>query len=75
MTKGDYMLLAILFVCITLLTILMARGNVHLRRAEKRIQRVERQHEDFCDDVREEHARLQREIDQLVYKVYGEKEW
>lgn len=71
MTKGDYVLLAILFICIGLLAVLMARSNVHLKNAERNIQRVEKRQEDF----REENARLQREIDQLVYKVYSKEDW
>lgn len=71
MTKGDYVLLAILFICMGLLAVLMARSNMHLKNAERNIQRVEKRQEDF----REENARLQREIDQLVYKVYSKEDW
>lgn len=71
MTKGDYVLLAILFICMGLLAVLMARSNVHLKNAERNIQRVEKRQEDF----RKENARLQREIDQLVYKVYSKEDW
>lgn len=71
MTKGDYVLLAILFICMGLLAVLMARSNMHLKNAEQNIQRVEKRQEDF----REENARLQREIDQLVYKVYSKEDW
>lgn len=75
MTKGDYVLLAILFICMGLLAVLMARSNVHLRSIEGRVQRVERQQDNLREDFREEYARLHREIDQLVYKVYSKEDW